>query len=193
MPLKAGMLVEGHPLDPLLAAFYTRLGSAMFAADIAGIGLYVVDDRVNELETRNQRWQEVWQPKLALPVFAFGGEPALAHYLATVPSLADARGCQPVVRVSTYDLDGPSTLPIASDVDRLFDTYSRYLETLVVHPWFEQEGSAALTFPRQVPELLARDERLVQLIRDGRFDPLMLDAEDRAWVAEVVAAAQRRG
>lgn len=191
-PLRAGSPVAGHPLDPLLASFYSQWGKAMFASDVAGLGLYSVDDRENELERQNQWWSGSWQPRLMTPVFIFGGEPGLAHYFATVPSLADARGCQPVVHVNTYELEGPYAMPIASDVNRLFEVYSRYLETLLATPDFARDGDAVLAFPWEVPELFAQDERLVQLIRAGHFDALMPGPEERAWAARVVAAAEAR-
>jgi hypothetical protein len=164
----------------------------MFAPDVAGMGLYAVDDSGNELERQNQWWSQSWQPRLVTPVFIFGGEPGLAHYFATVPSLADVQGCQPVVHVNTYELDGPYAMPIASDVNRLFEVYSRYLEMLLATPDFTTGGDAVLAFPWDVPELFARDERLVQLIRAGHFALLMPGHEERAWAARVVAAAEAR-
>lgn len=191
-PMRAGQLVAGLPLDSLLARFYSRWGKALFAAGVAGMGLYSVDDSGSELESQNRWWRETWQPMVAVPLFIIGGEFALAHYIATVPSLADARGRQPVVHVNTYELDGPYAMPIASDVDCFFDVYSRYLELLVAAPGFERDGAAALTFPWEVPELFARDARLVELIRAGSFEPLMPGSEERAWAARVVALADSR-
>jgi hypothetical protein len=189
-PPEAGMLVGGHPLDPVLAAVYARVGAASFATDMAGFTLARCDDSENVLESRNQWWRgSLWQQQLPVPLFIFASEPLLSHYYATVPSLADDRGVQPVVHVVAYDV--PYALPVASDVDRLFDVYSRYLEALVAHPDYEGQGDAALVFPWDVPELLARDERLVALIRAGIFDSLMPREEStRAWVARVVGARE---
>lgn len=182
----AGSLVAGLPLDPLLAGTYACLNRALFAREFY---LLRVGDDVNELEKMNAWWQENWQPQLALPLFIFGGEPALAYYYATVPELVSEQGRQPVVFVDTYDLDGPYALPVASDVDRFFDTCSRYLEALRAHPDYEEYGSAALAFPWGVPEILARDERLVELVRAGRFTPLMKDTDEvRQWTARLLAA-----
>jgi hypothetical protein len=167
-------------LDSVLAAVYSQLGYA-----------YVLRTE-NQLEEQNRWWNASWQLQLSMPLSLFGGKASLAYYLATVPGLADENGRQPVVLVDTYELDGPYALPLASNVDRFFDVYSRYLEALVMHPSFAADGMAALTFPWEVPELFARDERLVELIRAGRFDPLMPGTEERAWAARVVAAADAR-
>jgi hypothetical protein len=168
----------------MLAAFYSRFGRAMFARKSVGMGLFRVDDGVNELEDDNQQWRETWQQYFALPLFVFGGYSGLAWYLATVPGLADAKGSQPVVFVDAYD--DTYALPVASNVDRFFDVFSHYLEALVSHPDYEADGSSALSFPWRVPELLARDAPLVELLRAGRFDPLLKDDELRAWAAKVV-------
>jgi hypothetical protein len=184
VPLRAGSTVGGHPLDPVLAAVYSRLGRALFNKD-----LYVlrVDDSANELEKESKWWRERWQEHFAQPLFNFGGKASLAYYYATVPGLADERGCQPVVEVDTYELDGPYGLPIASDVDRFFDTYSRYLEAVVMHPDYQEPDDLPLAFPWSVPEILARDRRLVELIRAGHFDSLMKKSpEVKEWAAKVV-------
>ncbi|HLM42573.1 MAG TPA: hypothetical protein VK458_01845 [Myxococcaceae bacterium] len=62
----------------------------------------------------------------------------LAYHYATVPCLADARGLQPVVKVDMHE--EPYAVPLASNVDRFFDTYSRYLEVLVAEPDYEELG-----------------------------------------------------
>jgi hypothetical protein len=183
-PPVVGSMIGGVPLDPVLAAFYSRFGRAMFAVNSAGMGLFRVNDSVNELEDDNQWWRKTWQQQLALPLFTFGGWSGLAWYLATVPGVADANGFQPVVFADAYD--EPYALPVASNVDCFFDAYSRYLEALVAHPYYAEDGSAALTFPWRVPEIIGRDARLVEMLRAGRFEPLLKDEEMRAWVAKVV-------
>jgi hypothetical protein len=180
-------LVAGHPLDPLLAAVHGRLGGAAFAFREAGLVLFSRDDTTNELEERSQRWRDDWQEELALPLFVFAGEPLLAHYYATVPSLADERGRQPVVRVDTHE--EPYALPVASSVDRLFELYALYLEELVSTPGYEEEGCTVLSFLWDVPHLLARDGRLVELIRSGRFDPLLptpADPSVQRWLGQLL-------
>jgi hypothetical protein len=182
-------MVEGLPFDPMLAAVYARLGHAALGTKVGGIAILSADDEVDLRSEVNSSWREQGQKEVALPLFLFAGEPGTAYYYATVPSLADARGHQPVVKVADYALDDYFSLPIASNVDRFFDTYARYLEALVAHPDFPQEGEVALTFPWDVPELVREDQPLVALIRAGRFDPL-LKADDsvRQWLDRVLAA-----
>jgi hypothetical protein len=176
-------------LDPLLTAFYARLGYGYFAND-----LYVLrmDGTENQWEEQNRWWRNQWQHRSPMPLIIFGGMASLAYYYATVPGLADEEGRQPVVKVDAYDADELHAIPVASNVERFFDAYSRYLEVLVSTPGFEP-GDTPLSFPWDVPEILGRDERLVALLRAGRFTPLMkATGEERAWAARVVAAAQAR-
>ncbi|WP_309890582.1 hypothetical protein [Archangium sp.] len=188
-PLKGGNLLEGLPFDPMLASVYTRLGHAMFATEPVGPGwiLYRHDDQVHGLEERNKWWREEWWQELGEPVLVFGGD---LYTYATVPRLADARGRQPVVRVDTYEYD-PKVMPVASNVDRFFDSYSRYLEAVVSDPDYQEAGGADLLFPWAATDILARDERLVELMRAGRFDSLMKNGDDstRRWAARVMGTA----
>lgn len=183
VPPVAGTPVADTPLDPVLAAFYSRFGRAVFATQAAGMGLFRVEDDVNELEEENRKWKESWQERLPLQLFVFGGETGLAQYFATVPALADGKGRQPVVEINVYE--EPYALPIASDVDRFFEAYARYLEELLAQPDYEEYGAAALSFPWRVPEILARDGRLVEMLRAGRFAALLGDDEVREWVRQV--------
>jgi len=77
---------------------------------------------------------------------------------------------------------------VASNVDRFFDSYSRYLEGVVADPYYQQTGETNLVFPWHATGILARDERLVELMRAGRFDALMkdVDEETRRWAAQVM-------
>ena len=184
-PLKAESLLVGLPLDPVLASIYARLGHAAFATKVNSWVLTQFDDEMNRLEKNNKWWQENYWEELGEPVIVFGGD---VYTYATVPGLMDARGMQPVVEVNTYDLDGPKVMPVASNVDRFFDSYSRYLEALVAHPGYQESGEQVLTFPWDATGILARDERLVELMRAGRFDALMKHVDDstRRWAAKVM-------
>lgn len=190
VPLEPGSLVAGLPLDPLLAATYARLGHAAFATEAGGLVLTRLDDRENTLEERNRQWQADEGESFPLALFLFGGEAGLAHHYATVPKLADEQGRQPVVFVDTYEVP-PHVLPVASDVDRFFELYSRYLEALVAHPAFSRDDPAVLAFPRQLVHLVATDERLSGLIHAGAFDPLMPSAEAQEWAHRVVSGARQ--
>ncbi|PTL81688.1 hypothetical protein [Vitiosangium sp. GDMCC 1.1324] len=157
-----------------------------------------------------KEWRQEWSAPFK-DLLVFAKEQALAYYYATVPKLADEQGIQPVVNVDTYE--DLYALPIASSVDRFFDTYSRSLERQVELIREEAEFNARLeaefgppapgslrellsaqtpriTFPWEVPDLIARDEPLVKLLRAGRFDFLMEGNKDaQEWVGKVLAAA----
>ncbi len=190
-PLKSRTLIEGLPLDPVLSDVYARLGHAEFASDAeAGLVLTRCDDTVNKVEEDNRWWSESYRRQLALPTFIFAGEPMMAYYYATVPGLANAQGHQPVVKVDAYE--EPYAVPLASDVDRFFDAYSRYLEALVALPGGRDEGISMLTFPWEVPEIIGRDDQLVEQLSAGLFDSLMVNQETQAWTHKVLKASRSR-
>jgi len=83
-----------------------------------------------------------------------------------------------VVRVDTYEYD-PHVMPVASNVDRFFDSYSRFLETLVADPDYQEIGETNLHFPWDATNILARDERLVELMRN-------CDDSTRRWASKVM-------
>ncbi len=184
-PLKAGSLVEGVPFDPVLASVYARMGHASFASKVGGWGLTRFDEQVHRFEENNKWWRETYWERLGEPVVVFGGH---VYSYATVPGLADGWGRQPVVEVNTYEFDELHVMPVASNVDRFCDSYSRYLEALGADPHYQRTGEKDLYFPWDATEILARDERLVELMRAGRFDALMrdVDAEARRWAARVM-------
>jgi hypothetical protein len=184
-PLKAGSLLEGIPFDPVLASVYARIGYASFAEKVGGWGLTRSDDQVHRMEEDNKWWKERWWNKLGEPVIVFGGD---VYVYATVPRLADGWGRQPVVEVNTFEFDGPHVMPVASNVDRFFDSYSRYLEALVADSRYQESGDQGLVFPWDASEILARDERLVELMRAGCFESLMRNVDDvaRRWAAKVM-------
>jgi hypothetical protein len=184
------MLMADLPFDPVLAAVYAQVGFDSFVTDVVGLIVRRYDDTARKVEEDNQWWSQGYRKQLALPTFIFAGEPLMAYHYATVPALADERGWQPVVRVDVYE--DPYALPIASSVDQLFETYSRYLEALMARPDARQEKGTALTFPWDVPEIIARDVKLLERLRSGHFDPFMPGVEERAWVRKVLAAATTR-
>ncbi len=143
---------------------------------------------MHELEESNKYWREEWWELLGEPVIVFGGD---IYTYATVPGLADGGGRQPVVEVNTYEYE-PKVVPVASNVDRFFDSYSRYLEALVADSRYREAGEAELIFPWDATGILARDECLVELLRAGRFDALMKNVDDstRHWAARVMMGTQ---
>jgi hypothetical protein len=170
----------------VLSAVYAQLGYAAFATDADGIVLRRYDDTERKLDEDNRWWSEAHRARLALPTFIFAGEPMMAYHYATVPELADAQGRQPVVMVDVYE--DPYAMPVASDVDTFFDAYSHYLESLKAIPGGREEMQ--LTFPWNVPAIIGRDGRLVEMIHGGRFDALTTNREVQDWSWQVVNARQ---
>ncbi len=181
-----------------------------FGGKLDGFYLYRADN-VNDLVKANEEERQNWPDMFRSSLFIFAGEPALLYCFATVPRLASQEGVQPVVQVDPYE--DLYALPIASSVDRFFDTYSRSLEreveliredaefkarmkakfgsfrpdSLLAHSF---EETPRINFPWEIPDLIARDESLVEMLRAGRFDFLMEDCEDaKKWVGKVLAAS----
>ncbi len=172
----------GHPFDPVLATVYRRLGEGRFGdflLDRSDAGPYGI---VETNEGMKRRGEEPFRS-----CTLFGAAPSLAYFYAVVPRLADAQGRQPVLYIDNHD--ERVVLPIASDVDRFFDTYAGYLEALVQSPDYTPGEFWALSFPWSVPELIARDRPLVELLMAGRFEGLMTTAPaEREWVEQVKSA-----
>lgn len=188
----AGVPVLGRPLDPMLAAFYSRLGGLHLYLDLF---VEPCDEQVNGILMANEHAQRYW-PEPFRSLLIFGCKEASSYTYATVPSLADAQGFQPVVEVDPYE--EIYALPIASNVDRFFDTYARYLELVYETLGVGEERGAWPAFPWEVPELIATDRTLMNMLVDGRFDFLMfregvdaqrLHAEIRKWIAQLRAAS----
>ncbi|HYO58913.1 hypothetical protein [Archangium sp.] len=188
----AGTLLLGRAMDPMLAAFYSRLGGLRLDRD-----LYVnaCDEQVNGILLANEQVQPYW-PEPFRSLLLFGGKEASAYTFATVPSLADAQGLQPVVEVNPYE--DFYALPIASNVDRFFDTYARYMELIYQTPELSEERGAWPVFPWEVPELIAADRALMGMLVEGRFDFLMfqegvearrVNEEIREWIAQLRAVS----
>ncbi|HEX5749044.1 MAG TPA: hypothetical protein VFZ09_22575 [Archangium sp.] len=178
--------MAGHPLDPVLAALYKRMGGLRIAGTDGEFLLHRLDDQVDGLavatNSRRRGTQEPFHSSVA-----FGCIPDLAYYYAVVPGLADERGLQPVIYINAYE--ERYVLPVASDVDRFFDTLSHYLEILVVDEGYRRDGMRGVDFPTGVPELIARDRRLVEMLVTGRFDFIMNPGNEyQDWLARVTSA-----
>ena len=185
--LAAGTPVAGQPLDPVLAAVHARMGyfwvkEEFFLFRRKGGQRF-------DLGRVNERWRRV-RPEPFGSLLVFAEEDRLGYLYATVPRLADSRGRQPVVRLDVYE--APYALPVASDVDRFFDTYARYLEAVLPGPRGVED--APPPFPWAVPELLARDGPLVALLEAGRFDRLLPPegTQAREWSSRLLALAAQK-
>jgi hypothetical protein len=191
-PPRAGEKLAGRTVDPMLAAAYARLG---------GVALRPwhhlmlrCDDELNGLLFENQQWDSFW-PHPAWPehfraLMLFGTD--MGYRYATVPELAIHKGLQPVLYLDNYE--DIYALPVASDVDRFFLTYSRYLELVADEPDFKERHVPSMSFPWDVPELFAGDAQLVEMIRTGKFDQWMYYESTgpaevrREWVLKVLSA-----
>jgi len=186
-PLSSGSelkeFISGEPLDPRLAAMYQRIGGA----ELGPLSIYRPDLEWDGLVPENMDLRKLgFKPFIASLIFA--KETGFSYYFATVLSLADARGVQPVVHVDGYE---GHAVPLASSVDYFFDTYSRYLELMVVDPEYILSRVSEVTFPWGVPHLIAHDEPLMELIRAGRFNFLTSDNEEgHQWTQRLLSSRQ---
>ena len=184
MPPRAGEAMLGEQFDPVLADVYSWFDGGELGE--LHIGKY------SALAPFNESMRDGAEPRLQ-GLFRYGGIDGLAEYFATVPSLAGADGIQPVVYLQDYMDKG--ILPIASNADRAFGLYALHIDT-----WSRNSGSLDklppidkdfVTFPRSYVSQVARDETLVRMLEEGRFDELVLpDADSREWVAAVLRAAR---
>ncbi len=188
----ANTLLLGRPVDPMLAAFYSRVGGLHL-----DLGLFVepCDEQVNGLLKANEEVQPYW-PEPFRSLLIFGSQEALAYTYATTPNLADAQGLQPVVEIDSYE--DIYAVPVASNVDRFFDAYARYLELIYETPEFRDSPDARPLFPNEVPEIIAADRTLMNMLVEGRFDFLMFPGGTQAtsshehlpkWIAQLRAVS----
>jgi hypothetical protein len=173
--------VAGQPMDPQLAALHARTGYLWVRDE-----LYFFParhERRPDLHRVNAHWRKDWaEPFGSLLVFA--KDDRLAYCYATVPSLVDARGLQPVVWVDVYE--ALYAVPVASCVDHFFATYARYLEAAPVVSGDEEHAPPLRAFPWSATEAIARDQELVRSIRAGHFDFLLTaNARAREWVEKL--------
>lgn len=178
-------------MDPVLAAFYSRLGGLRLELDLF---IEPCVEQVNGLLLANEDAQRYW-PEPFRSLLVFGGQDALSYCYATVPGLADAQGIQPVVEVNPYE--DIHAIPIASSVDRFFDTYARFLDFWYASSGPDTFGDSRPGFPWDVPHIIAGDRPLMAMLVEGRFDSLLFppthgaDAHEelRQWLAKLRAAS----
>jgi hypothetical protein len=179
-PPAPGGLFLGQSFDPVLAALYRKIRAAL----LGDFQLYAWGTGEGQLMDVNEGMRD-FQTEPYLSSLLFGQIPMLAYYLATVPSLADARGIQPVIFIDGYERH--RVLPVASSVDEFFTTFSIYLERAVATPEYAVERRIGLHFPTSVPDVIARDRRLVEALVAGQFKRLMRDDdESRVWISGVI-------
>jgi hypothetical protein len=185
-PPRAGESVYGVPVDPLLAAAFSRFGKLVLGR--LGLDTWLMlpgDDEKSGLLLESEEWQgyfpHMFWPDHFRALMPFGSH--LLYRYATVPEFANAEGLQPVVFLDPYE--EIHAIPIASSVDRFFDTFSRYVELMVEEPDYQAGSAPMVSFPRGVPELVASDKPLMEMITEGRFDRLMYERNKTGWRDEV--------
>jgi hypothetical protein len=139
----------------MLAAAFTLVGKVSIG-EFDSL-LVRCDDKLNGFLLENEEWQssfphEFWPDHFRSLMF-FGRE--MLYGYATVPGLASPEGLQPVVHVDPYE--EIYAVPIASDVNRFFESYARYLEMAGGDPEYGDDLFSYVTFPWDVPEILALD------------------------------------
>jgi len=189
-PPLAGETLVGRTIDPMLAATYARVGKLDFKPWRSL--LIQCDDEVNGLLLENQEWDSFWPhpfwPEHFRPLMLFGTN--MGYRYATVPVLAGADGNQPVIYVDAYE--SIYGLPVASNLDRFFEIYSRYLELQFREPAHATGDDPYIDFPWEVPELFGRDQALKEMLSSRVFDKWMLPGDVgneeavRKWVAGVL-------
>ena len=178
LPPTRGESVLGAPVDPQLAAVYRRLGASEFGE----LALYGPTPGEDGLIATNEWLRKADAPEIQSSLI-FGCETGFALYYGTVPHLADPQGLQPVVHVNAYEF---YAIPVASNVDRFFEAYSRYLELMVVDVEYIHHGIASIHFPSAVIPFIAQDKPLMDSIRAGRFDFMTNNFRDGIqWLQEL--------
>ena len=134
------------------------------------------------LVLENEEWQgyfpHMFWPEHFRALMLFGSD--MRYCYATVPELANSEGRQPVVFLEP--IRGYLTLPVASDVNRFFDTFSRGMwRSWSKTPTIKPVAPLGVGFPYGVPELIARDTPLLGMIKEGRFDRLMYERNKTGW------------
>ena len=189
MPPRPGDRLHGKPVDPLLAGAFSRFGKLV----VGRLGwdtwlLLPGDEEKNGLVLENDEWQSYFPhtfwPEHFRALMLFGSD--MRYRFATVPELANSEGRQPVVFLDPYE--EIHALPIASDVNRFFDTFSRYVEVMVEDPDYQAGGAPGVGFPYDVTKLIARDTQLLGMIKEGRFDRLTYECNKTGWRDESAIA-----
>ncbi|WP_157231991.1 hypothetical protein [Hyalangium minutum] len=179
---KAGELLLAQPLDPMLAALYQRTADA----SLGPFSVFRLDAEPHGFIQENEYFKRDGEEPFR-STHLFAKETGFSYYFGTVPELADSTGLQPIVYIAYYPAEVYG-IPIASNLDRFFALYSRYLERMAVDPEYLETGTPEITFPWEMAQQVAEDSPLVALMRAGRFTHLLNDYHGaRKWVTNVLS------
>jgi len=169
--------VLGQPLDATLRAVFREHDGMWWSAPEFSLRIYPLEG-ADAFEWRNlslRRSSDDYVPPYpfeSLLVFAQYGR--RASYLATVPSLADAAGRQPVLYLDTHE--DPWAVPVAASVDAAFGVLAEYLARARL-----QE----VNFPLDVADLISSDAALASRVTAKEFDAWTRgDASLQEWLQQ---------
>jgi len=187
-PVTANGVFLGLPFDPQLVELFSRCnGGWVGDVFLYGRGADSSEDILafNEIlrESLQRRFPQV------MKVIHYGNVRGGPTFFATVPSLADEQGIQPVVYLEEYM--EVSVFPFASSVDQAFNTWAKLCDLrLSRHSLYDFMIAVCKPFTTESHFLVAQDEKLVRLLNMGRFDGLVGDdADSRHWIQSVLRAA----
>lgn len=166
--------VLGHPLDPALAKFYRAHDGGWWSSAQFSLRIYPLKGP-DALEWRNtsiRRGADEAAPYPFDKLLIFAQYGRQAAYLAAVTGEKVGEE-QPVIYLDTAE--EPWALPIASSIDGAFALIGDHL-----HAAAAQGSINELAFPRDIPELVARDASLRTAARNGRFEGLTDSGEENA-------------
>lgn len=176
------------PLDPVLAALLQRANGGV----VWELNLYGIGNPSCELIALNEGKRATRKDlKRLLDFVLFCKLDYRPEYLATIPSLADARdGKQPVAYLDLNE--GIKVLPIASNVDRVLDLTARCLESMFARYGSVEDGASEERFPWDFPQEAANDDDFLRLLATGCFDRFISkEPEVIEWMVQVRGGRSR--
>jgi len=121
-------------------------------------------------------------------VLYFGTERGMAYRFAVIPSLASVSGVQPVLYLDEFE--SIHAYPLASSVDKMFDLWARFCEGRLRRNGRLDEWMIGVVDTHHILDevgFIAEDEKLVRMMKEGRFDRIIgEDEEGHNWVKQVL-------
>jgi hypothetical protein len=174
--------VLGQPLEPTLRALYREHDGVWWSAPEFSLRVYPLEGP-DALESNNAGLRrsggDYVPPYPFEDLLAFAQYGRQASYLATVPSLADDAGRQPVLYLDTHE--DPWAVPVASTADRAFELLSLYIEEAIKR--LGRAGLTEIVFPLDVPDLISADAVLSAMVASKAFEVWTRgDQSIRKWI-----------